>query len=315
MEIFTKIAFSVFESKVDYHTECVFMGSCFSENIGGWLKEMKFDVQSNICGITYNPVSIARHISRSLEGELISESELLKSRETYVHPDFHSFFKNVDAKIAAKQINNAIQGLGIALRASSFLFLTFGTSIAFENKSNGQIVNNCHHLPSFDFLKRMLKEDDMLNALDEAFEKLLSINPDLKIILTVSPIRHLRHGATDNNRSKARLIRLCEMLENKYPNTKYLPIFEFVMDELRDYRFYRQDDFIHLNELGIHLIREKFSEALISQNAFPLMARIKKWKAMADHKIENAGSEESKAFLKKLEREKNELAKLLPGRF
>jgi len=315
VEFFTKIAFPTFESKVDYHTGCVFMGSCFSENIGGWLKEMKFNAQSNICGITYNPVSIARHISRCINGELISESELLKSREVYVHPDFHSSFNHSDSKIALKQINNAIEGLGKEIRSSSFLFLTFGTSIAFEYKVNGKIVNNCHHLPGSEFLKRIMEEEEMLNSLDAAFAKLLQVNPNLKIILTVSPIRHLRHGATENNRSKARLIRLCEMLENKYPDVNYLPVFEFVIDELRDYRFYRQDDFIHLNELGIRLIREKFSEALISENAFPLMARIQKWKSMADHKIENHNSEESKAFLKKLEKEKRELAILLPGRF
>ena len=291
------------------------MGSCFSENIGGWLREIKFNAQSNICGITYNPISIAGHISRSIDGELISESELLKSREVYVHPDFHSSFSHSDSSIAAKQINNAIDGLGKELRKSTFLFLTFGTSLAFELKANGQVVNNCHHLPATDFLKRMLEEDEMLNSLDAAFAKLLEVNPNLKIILTVSPVRHLRHGAIENNRSKARLIRLCEMLESKYSNAKYLPIFEFVMDELRDYRFYRQDDFIHLNELGIRLIGEKFSEALISENALPLMARIKKWKSMTDHKIENPDSEESKAFLKKLEKEESELAKILPGRF
>ncbi len=291
------------------------MGSCFSENIGGWLREMKFDSLSNICGITYNPISIARHVSRSIDDEFISESELLESREVYVHPDFHSSFNHSDSKIVSKQINNAIEKLGKDLRSSSFLFLTFGTSIAFEYKANGQIVNNCHHLPSSDFLKRMLEEEEMLNSLDAALAKLIEINPNLEIILTVSPIRHLRHGAIENNRSKARLIRLCELLESKYDNAKYLPVYEFVMDELRDYRFYRQDDFIHLNELGIRLIQEKFSEALISEYALPLMARIKKWKSMADHKIENHNSEESKAFLKKLEKEESELAKLLPGRF
>lgn len=302
-------------SKIDYNTECVFIGSCFSENIGGWLRDLKFDAQSNICGITYNPVSIARHITRSLDSEFISESMLLKSREEYVHPDFHSAFNHEELKIVEQQINDSIRNLGNKLRSASYLFLTFGTSIVFESKTTKEIVNNCHHLPSSEFSKTMLPEDEMLKAIERAFDKLLNVNSNLKIVLTVSPIRHLRHGAIENNRSKSRLIRLGEMIEQNYPNVTYLPVYEYVMDELRDYRFFRQDDLIHLNELGLRLIQEKFTEVIISKDALPLMARIKKWQSMKDHKIQHPESEEAKLFLKKMDREKNELAKLLPERF
>ena len=291
------------------------MGSCFSENIGGWLHELKFNAQSNICGITYNPVSMARHISGALEGKLVSESRILKSRAEYVHPDFHSIFNHEDLKVVKNQINNSIQKLGNKLRSASVLFLTFGTSIGFEFKTTRQIVNNCHHLPASDFSKRMLQEDEMLLALQKALDKLLNENPNLKIVLTVSPIRHLRHGAIENSRSKSRLIRLCEMLEQNYPSSTYLPVYEYVMDELRDYRFYRQDDFIHLNDLGIGLIQEKFQGALISKDALAIMDRVKKLKVMEAHKIKNPKSAEAVIFIKKTEHEKQELEKLLPGKF
>src|SRR5690554_5149591 len=159
MQLYTKIAFPEIKPKLDYTSQAVFMGSCFSENIGSWLRDLKFDAQSNICGITYNPVSIARHISRSLNGESILESKLLKSREEYVHPDFHSVFNHEDLKVVNNQINDSIRKLGNELRTASFLFLTFGTSFVFEFKTTKEIVNNCHYLPTSDFTKRMRSEE------------------------------------------------------------------------------------------------------------------------------------------------------------
>lgn len=291
------------------------MGSCFSENIGGWLRDLKFNVQSNICGITYNPMSIARHISRSLYDGSISESSLLTSREEFVHPDFHSAFNHREIQIVKEKINDSIRELGTDLLTTSYLFLTFGTSIVFEFEKSKKIVNNCHHLPASDFSKRMLQEDEMVQAFTMVLDQLLNVNPNLKVVLTVSPIRHLRHGAIENNRSKSRLIRLCEMLEQNYEGLTYLPVYEYVMDELRDYRFYRQDDFIHLNDLGIGLIQEKFQDALLSKEALTLMDRVKKFKAMESHKIMNPESAESFVFIQKMEKERQELEKLLPGKF
>lgn len=291
------------------------MGSCFSENIGGWLRDLKFNVQSNICGITYNPVSITRHITRGIKGELISESALLKNRGEYVHPDFHSIFNHEDESIAKNQINESITKLGNMLRTASYVFITFGTSVIFEYNPTKEIVNNCHHLPASDFSKRMLHEDEMYRELKGAIDQLLNLNSNVNIVLTVSPIRHLRHGAIDNNRSKSRLIRLCEMLEHAYASCTYLPVYEYVMDELRDYRFYRNDDLIHLNDAGIGLIQEKFTESLISKDVIPLMNRVKKFQSMEGHKIMNPKSTEADTFFKKLVHERQELEKLLPGKF
>ncbi len=316
MELYTKIAFPEFDQKMDYKSRATFMGSCFSENIGAWLHDLKFDVSSNLTGISYNPISIANHISRCFSDlEKVKVNDLIKSRQCYVHTDFHSKFNASEKQKASDAINRAVSELQNALNSSDYLFITFGTAIAFEEKSSGEIVNNCHHLPSENFTKTMLNENDMCRVLIKVFALLRNENPKIKIVLTVSPIRHLRHGAIANNRSKARLLKLCETLESEIPECTYLPVYEFVMDELRDYRFYRQDDLIHLNDLGISLIQQKFSDALISKDAQPLMRRVEKWKAMAGHEIQNADSEGSKAFLKKVENEKTDLMTLLPGRF
>lgn len=315
MKIYTKIAFPDILQKLDYHSRSVFMGSCFSEDIGGWLSDLKFNVGSNITGIGYNPISISKHISQSINGVGIADADLDISRETFVHTDFHSVFNHRVKEDACAKINGATRDLKQGLLHSDFLFITFGTAIAFERKSTGEIVNNCHHLPSDAFSKRMLDESEMHAAMKSALKLLLTNKPKLHIVLTVSPIRHLRHGAIENSRSKARLIRLCEILEKDFTNCTYLPVYEFVMDELRDYRFYRQDDLIHLNELGLGLIREKVSETIISKEAIPLMERIKKYNAMNAHKIQHTDSDESRLFLKKIELERIELESLLPGRF
>lgn len=315
MELFTKIAFPEMKDKLDYKSKSTFMGSCFSENIGGWLGQLKFDVSSNLTGTIYNPISIADHITRCFHTDSVRADDLLKSRDNYVHTSFHSVFNGTDKIKVCEKINRATSALKENLLNSDFLFITFGTAIAFAKKSTKEIVNNCHHLPSGEFTKTMLDEESMHKELHPILNLVHSKNPKIKIILTVSPIRHLRHGAIENSRSKARLIRLCELLESDFEYCTYLPVYEFVMDELRDYRFYRQDDLIHLNELGLGLIREKVNETLISKEAFPLMERIRKFNLMEAHKIQNSGSEESKAFLKKIESEKSDLEQLLPSRF
>lgn len=271
VQLTTEIPFSPLSSRIDYTCRCVFSGSCFSANIGEWRQDLKFDVATNLCGISYNPLSIASHILFALSGKEITETELLQSRDQFVHPDFHSFFNAANAAYTATKINQGLIEYGRALRKTDFVFLTFGTAIGFESIKTGEIVNNCHHIPSSDFRKRMINEEELFESMAEAIDLLLSQNPKVQLVFTVSPIRHLRQGGIENARSKARLVLLCERMEERFEGSIYLPVYEFVMDELRDYRYYRQDDLIHLNELGIALIREKVKEAAISPDAYPLM--------------------------------------------
>lgn len=315
MKITTEIPFIPFSSQIDYKSRCLFSGSCFSVNIGEWLQDLKFDAATNLCGISYNPLSIAKHILLALSGKGIDETELLQSREDFVHPDFHSVFNSNTSKETLKKINQGVADYRQALHKVDFLFITFGTAIGFESVKTGKIVSNCHHLPASDFAKRMMNHKELFEAMEEALNLLISQNPKVHIVFTVSPIRHLRQGGIDNLRSKARLILLCERLEKQFERSVYLPVYEYVMDELRDYRYYRQDDLIHLNELGIGLIREKVKEAAISPDAYRLIERVEKWNAMKQHKVQNPESEESRKFNEKLEKETSDLKRVLPGRF
>lgn len=315
MNLFTQVPFPDAESLINYKSKLVFIGSCFTEEVGGWLNDIKFECYINPFGITYNPLSIADQIMHAL-GEIELSNENIQERDgSFFHPDFHS---SMNQPSHSEFLNHAIDnraGLLNKLESADFLFLTFGTSIAFEWDKTKKVVNNCHRLPSGDFRKMMLSEDIMTEKLSSAIEKINSVNPNFNIILTVSPIRHLRHGAVQNQRSKARLLRLCENLEDAFPNCSYLPIYELVMDELRDYRFYRQDDLIHLNDGGLEVIKDRFTTGLIDSASFQLIRKIEKWRMSMSHRIQNMESEGAKKFKSRLVELTEELNKELPGRF
>jgi hypothetical protein len=315
LKLFTEVIFPPFRQKLDYSASAVFIGSCFSENIGGWLTDLKFDVSSNPLGISYNPISLSRQVSRALASDEVAKSELVGTPGGMAHLDFYSALNRVSPEAYLKNINQQLGLLSNKLARTDFLFLTFGTAIVYEHIEAGRLVNNCHKLPAEQFRKRFLDEAEMYQVVSTSIEELQKQNPGVKVICTVSPIRHLRNGARDNMRSKARLLRLCEMLENNIDFCSYLPVYELVMDQLRDYRFYRQDDLLHLNEMGTAIIKEKFTEALIDSSAYELMKKVEKWQAMKNHKIMHPESEQANAFQAKLRQEENALKSLLPGRF
>lgn len=279
------------------------------------MKRLKFDAYPNICGIAYNPVSIARHITAALSSQRVDEGELIPVGSMFVHPHFHSIFNRAEARQTAISINHALELYRRQLLNAEAIFLTFGTSIGYRYKPTGEVVNNCHRIPAAGFEKNQLEVEESYDHIWNALKTLRQFNPNAQLYITVSPIRHLRHGAAENLRSKARLILLCEKLEKTLENCTYLPVYELINDELRDYRFYRQDDLIHLNDLGTGIVREKIRSHLISPAEYPLMERIERWNAMSDHNIQNPGSAEAEDFRRRLAAETIALNKILPGRF
>lgn len=315
MNLFTQVPFPDSGSLINYQSELVFIGSCFAEEVGGWLHDMKFICDINPFGITYNPLSIADQILKSLEEIDISPEHIQERDGSFFHPDFHSSLNKSSHLEFLTQANENSARLLHKLKSADFLFLTFGTSIAFEWSKIKKVVNNCHRLPSADFKKVMLSEEAMTTRLSSAIKKIILVNPEVKMILTVSPIRHLRHGAVQNQRSKSRLLRLCENLELAFPNCSYLPIYELVMDELRDYRFYRQNDLIHLNDGGLEVIKDRFTTSLIDSASFPIIRKVEKWQKSMSHRIQNSESDAAEKFKSRLFELTEELNEKLPGRF
>jgi hypothetical protein len=315
MNLFTQVPFPDTKNMIDYQSRLVFIGSCFTEEIGGWLRDLKFTSHINPYGITYNPISIAGQILDALEGRDLNEKDIQERDGSFFHPNFHSSMNRSTGGDFLKSAKENRALLEKELKSADFLFLTFGTSIAFEWSKTKEVVNNCHRLPAGDFKKVMLSEDGMTEELMAAIEKLKSVNPKIEIVLTVSPIRHLRHGAVQNQRSKARLVKLCENIDARCTGCIYLPIYELVMDELRDYRFYRQDDLIHLNEGGLEVIKDRFTTSMIDSASFPTIRKVEKWRRSMAHRIQNTESETAQKFKLQLIELTEELNKELPGRF
>lgn len=299
MKLTTEISFPNFEPRLNHSGHYALAGSCFSENIGNWLRDLQFNAAVNPTGIAYNPFSIASHIHAALSGKSPVPDEFEISQGRFVHSDYHSRFSGSSAREGADLIKKALNQWGAALRNADVVFITFGTAMVFKRKNSEHPVNNCHKLPSDLFEQDMPSEAFFFDAVSAALKELRSVNPSVKICFTVSPVRHLRHGAVANARSKARLIRLCEMLCRAFENSLYLPVYEYVLDELRDYRFYRHDDMIHLNEAGLEMLRERLLESVIDQRCKPLLQKIEKLRRMDRHNLFHPNKRESRDFIVK----------------
>ncbi|MCA1752127.1 MAG: GSCFA domain-containing protein [Cryomorphaceae bacterium] len=297
MKLTTEISFPDFHPMLNFSGHYDLAGSCFSENIGRWLRGLQFKAEVNTTGIAYNPQSIASHILGALSGKTVAPEETEISQGRYVHSDYHSRFSGTTAEKTAEMLNAALISRNKSLRAADVVFITFGTAVVFKRKKDGAVVNNCHKLPADLFEQDMPDEAFFFDAMNAALTELRAVNPGVKICFTVSPVRHLRHGAVTNARSKARLIRLCEMLCGAFDNAVYLPVYEYVIDELRDYRFYRHDDMIHLNEAGMEMLRERLLETLIDPSCKSLLQKITKLRRMNDHHLFYPDSQESRDFI------------------
>jgi hypothetical protein len=315
MRLFTDVSFPRVDQPITYESSLLFLGSCFAEEIGNSLADLRFDVAVNPLGITYNPLSLAWQLNRAIEKLPLDESELVERDGLYFHPQFHSKYCAHSMGSFLEMGNRCLDLLYHRLVSSDYIYLTLGTTIAYLYGEGGEAVNNCHKLPANLFRKSFLDEHTMYDSLRTALQKVRRVNPKCKIVFTVSPIRHLRHGAVENQRSKARLIRLVERLESREERIFYLPVYELVMDELRDYRFYRQDDLIHLNEAGLEIIRNRFFGAFCDKSTLGLMEEVKKWLKAANHRIMNTNSIEHQKFRAKFKAMTDRLEERLPGRF
>ena len=262
-------------------TLCI--GSCFSENIGQKLDQCKFPVLVNPFGIQYNPHSIGNTLEYLLKGHSFSEKDLFKLNGLWHSFDHHGHFSKPDLSAAIQSINENLQTGSTFLKKTKRLVLTFGTSNVFVYKKTEQIVANCHKVPNQEFERNTLTIDSIIEKLYPIFLQLKSENPDLDILLTVSPIRHIRDGLIENQQSKARLLLACEQLCQTSDFIHYFPSYEIMMDDLRDYRFYATD-MIHPNELSIDYIWKYFSQCFFDEETKELNARISKISNAASHR-------------------------------
>ena len=198
MPFFTEIKIPEFPWKMDYSKSMMLMGSCFSENIGQKLIDLKFGIDMNPFGIVYNPESIANSLQILLEKRIFTESDLFQDQGIWSSFYHHSRFSDVDQKAVLEKINNRISSSNEFLKKADFLIITFGTSWVYELKKTGKIVSNCHKIRASEFKRFRMEVSEIAEKWSDLLEKLWQINPNLKLIFTVSPIRHWKDGAVEN---------------------------------------------------------------------------------------------------------------------
>jgi hypothetical protein len=247
----------------------LFLGSCFSDNIGSRLQQRMWEVSVNPCGVLYNPASIAATIMHAMDEEAPKVS-LQESTGLWFSWDFSTLFSATTRDSAVQRMTAATDSLARSLRESAALLITFGTAWIYELGDSGRVVANCHKQPARLFRCRIMSVEEIVGLWCPLIERLTAINPSLKVIFTVSPVRHLADGFAGNSRSKARLIMACEQLA-EMPQCGYFSAYEILMDDLRDYRFYA-DDLLHPSDMAADYIMEKFVETYVPESALPLLA-------------------------------------------
>lgn len=276
------------------------LGSCFTENIGSFLTKSKFSSLINPFGIIYNPISICTILHRILDNTEISASELVKINGRFFHWDFHGDLSSEDLDQTINLLNNRIQSAHQFIKKTDVLFLTLGTSNAFQLIEQNRIVANCHKYPNDKFNRIELSVEEMGKELQKIIERLQQVDPNLKIVFTVSPVRHIRDGLINNQWSKARLLNTIHHVTRKNECVNYFPSYELVMDDLRDYRFY-SSDMLHINEQGQAYIWDYFKRSFFTDETTTKIDQIMKIHKDLGHKAFYPTSDKHQTFLKNLE--------------
>ena len=294
--------------QINYEDKILLIGSCFTEHIGNSLEELKFSVLQNPNGILFDPRSVSKSLVSYIENRQYNEKDFFQLNEIWHSWRHHSRFSNTNLNEAVRIVNTSQQMAHQFLKQADWIIVTLGSSFSYqltEQAANaggdpreaGAGVANCHRAPAQWFNKHLMTVDEIILNLDDALRQLFQLNPDLNIVFTVSPVRHIRDGVVDNNRSKARLIEVVHQLVSKYDNLNYFPAYELVIDVLRDYRFF-DTDLVHPNYMATEFVLEKFAESFIDEPTQKLMQEIKSLVTARKHKAFQPDTTAHQQFLK-----------------
>lgn len=305
MEFKTTLNFKKEDFSISYQDPILLIGSCFIEHIGKKLSSLKFSTCVNPTGVVYNPISIQKTIEILLNNRRFTKQDLFFHGGLWNSFSHHSRFSDKDQSICLEKINSEIETSVSFFKTCKFLFLTFGTAFVYELES-GEVVSNCHKLPAKTFIKRMLSVDEIYENYKNLIQKIQTLNPEIKIVFTVSPIRHLADGFHQNQLSKSTLLLAIDRICQNSTNTYYFPSYELVLDDLRDYRFYAQD-MAHPNELAVAYVWEYFSESYFDKTTKAMIKKVESIIRDLNHKPFNPDSDEYRKFQEQLQRKIDEL--------
>ena len=291
-----------------YKNQIALMGSCFSNHIALKLEERKFKVLKNPYGIIFNPTALSRSINEIIDHKVYDESHLVFHDELEHSLNHHSEFSHPNPDQVVRQINERINQAYSFLKSAEVLFLTIGTAWVYSYE--GEVVANCHKIPNHQFEKRLLSIEEIVESFTKVLDRLKTFNPNLKVIFTLSPVRHLKDGFEENSVSKAILRAAIHQIQQKDKAVGYFPSYEIMMDDLRDYRFYEKD-MLHPNAQAVDYIWENFCQKYMSKSTQELMGRMENLQAAINHRPRFPDSEAHQKHVAFIEREKKELDELL----
>ncbi len=299
MQWFTEIPIPKSPFPISHSAKILSLGSCFAQAMGQKMLESKLDILVNPFGMIYHPIALTDLLDAGISGNQPDENMIMEWNSLYFHYSAHSDLVGNTKEELIEKLKLQTKLTGEYLEDGSHLILTFGTAWVYELTKNQTLVANCHKQPSDFFEKRLLSLDEMKMALGNLFSKLLFFNQNLKIILTVSPVRHIKDGIPENQLSKSLLRVLCSELEKESENVSYFPAYEIMMDELRDYRFYKSD-LIHPSEQAEIHIWEKWKNSFFTPLTQKKVNQIFKIKLELNHRPLNSKSEGYHKFLQNL---------------
>lgn len=297
MDFQTKVELPAGLPPVTHSGQILLLGSCFAENMGRQLAENKFGVDINPFGILYNPLSVSAALGEILKGKVYREEDLFFHNGLWNSPMHHGSFSASVPEDTLRNINNRLLQAHRSVRQLDWLMLTFGTAYVYEQKEMGKIVSNCHKLPESNFSRRLLSVNEIVNEYIALVTDMTAYHPNLKILFTVSPIRHIRDGMHANQLSKSTLLLAIEQLQQQFPShVFYFPSYEIVLDELRDYRFYA-DDMLHPSPMAVRYLWNRFSDAFFSAETQQIISEVESIRRDLAHKPFHPESETYQRFL------------------
>lgn len=298
MHLSTDVKIQPIEQRIVYGDKLLFLGSCFADEIGNICKGLGFDALVNPFGVLFNPANISQSVERLESGKDFTKDDVIEvGGEFFCTFSHNTEFWNPSPEKLLETVNSSLNSARQHFMHAKWIVISLGTSWIYRHKQRGLIVSNCHKLPSQLFQREFLTTEQSTELLSQLVEK----HKDKQFIFTISPLRHLKDGLHENQISKAALLLAVDEICKHFGNAHYFPAYEILLDELRDYRFYKED-MIHPTEQAVRYIWERFTDFAIAESELPAMKQAQELKLMLQHKV---FFPESEAF-RKFEKLKNE---------
>lgn len=294
MKLITEIPLEKQSPTIDYRSKLLLLGSCFAGHMADKMDYYKFQSYLNPFGILFHPAALENLVQRSMMNRLYSKEELVNFNDVWHCMDAHSDLSHQSASTAIQRLNQGLEIMHKGIVEATHIIITLGTAWVYRYKKSSKIVANCHKIPQDQFYKELLSVQDIFARLKKTIAHIQTVNPKASLIFTVSPVRHLRDGFTENMRSKAHLISAVQDIVVR-ENCHYFPAYELMIDEMRDYRFYGRD-LVHPNELAIEYIWEKFSNSWIDAGCKETMGKVDRIRKGLKHRPFHPESQRYKDF-------------------